>query len=359
MEILLELQLREAHRHIQGHVGKGHKYPQFLSPMFLQRFPAIMDNQISVDWDTIMDIYDWVPLFPIMLIDTEVLDYWCTHPTVWEVVRNLQHSRWVLAIVHRTLAEGNKGKPVVVFGALLVYIPAHQAQTNLSDALSYLKRAKGDCIVLVSMPIKPTYSPQPRRSQYFTLLPINSNSGVDRGPLSSFAAATLHVASREGWGDNMAVQIKLPPCFGSSKRTKYELIVEAILSRGPLWQNVHFMERKNNGKVIIGRDSQPLCQELEVSLCPPSRRLEYTPTGTGNLPPLILVACRPRWDDFQDLGETVAEMSQCLIDEDGREKMARPRARHGLRWAKRKGGSFGNLHKCSSHHKFVSSDLGT
>ena len=43
----------------------------------------------------------------------------------------------------------------------------------------------------------------------------------------------------------------------------------------------------------------------------------------------------------------------------GREKMAHPHARHGLRWAKRKGGSFGNLHKHSFHHKFVSGDLGT
>ena len=92
-EIPLELQLREAHRRIQNHVGKGRKYPQFLSPMFLRRFPAIMDNQISVHWDTITGAYDQAPLFPIMLIDTEVLDYWCAHPTVWEVVCNLQHSR--------------------------------------------------------------------------------------------------------------------------------------------------------------------------------------------------------------------------------------------------------------------------
>ena len=165
--------------------------------------------------------------------------------------------------------------------------------------------------------MKPTYSPQPQRSQYFTLLPINSDSGVDCGPLSLFAVATLHVASREGWGDNMAIGIKLLPCFGSSKCTKYKLIMEAILSRGPLWQNVHYMERKSNGEVIIGRDGQPLCQELEVSLCPPGRRLEYMPTGTGHQPPLTLAACHPRWDDFQDLGETVAEMSQCLIDKDG------------------------------------------
>ena len=169
-----------------------------------------------------------------MLIDTEVLNYWCTHPTVWEVAGNLQHSQQMLAIVHCTLPEVNKGKPAVVFGVSLVYIPACQAQTNLSDALSYLKHTKGDCVILVSMPMKPTYSPQPQRNWYFTLLPINGNSGVDRGPLSSFAVATLHMASHEGRGDDMAIWIKLPPCFGSSKCTKYELIVETILSRDPL-----------------------------------------------------------------------------------------------------------------------------
>ena len=73
-EMVLKLQLREAHHHIQNHVGKGRKYPQFLSPMFLWRFPAIMDNQISVDWDTITGAYDQVPLFPITLIYTQVLN---------------------------------------------------------------------------------------------------------------------------------------------------------------------------------------------------------------------------------------------------------------------------------------------
>ena len=176
----------------------------------------------------------------------------------------MQHSRWVLAIVHCTLPEGNKGRPAVVFGALLVYILARQSRTNLSNALSYLKHAKGNCLVLVSMPIKPTYSPQPRRNWYFTLLPINGNSGMDCGPLSSFAVATLHVASHEGWGDNMAIQIKLPPCFGSSKHTKYELIMEAILSRGPLWQNVNYVERKNNSEVIIGARGQPMPPRWEA-----------------------------------------------------------------------------------------------
>ena len=136
---------------------------------------------------------------------------------MWEVVRNLQHSQQVLAIVRHTLPEGNKGKPAVVFGASLVYILARQARTSLSNALSYLKHAKADCVILVSMPMKPTYSPQPQRNQYFTLLPINSDTGADRGPLSSFAVATLHMASHEGQGDDIAIQIKLPPCFGSSK----------------------------------------------------------------------------------------------------------------------------------------------
>ena len=86
-----------------------------------------MDNQISVDWDTITGAYDQAPLFPITMIDTKVLAYWCTHPTVWEVPHNLQHSRQVLAIVRRTLPEGNKVKPAVMFGASLVYIPARQA----------------------------------------------------------------------------------------------------------------------------------------------------------------------------------------------------------------------------------------
>ena len=37
------------------------------------------------------------------------------------------------------------------------------------------------------------------------------------------------------------------------------------------------------------------------------------------------MACHPGWDDFQDLGETVAEMAQCLIDEDGQLEGAMPK----------------------------------
>ena len=81
----------------------------------------------------------------------------------------------------------------------------------------------------------------------------------------------------------------------------------------------------SNSEIIIGWDGQPLCQELEVSLCSPNGKLGYTPTGTGHPPPLTLAVCCPRWDDFQDLSETVAEMSQCLIDEDGQLEGAMPK----------------------------------
>ena len=82
----------------------------------------------------------------------------------------------------------------------------------------------------------------------------------------------------------MAIQIKLPPCFGSSKRTKYDLIVEAVLSRGPLWHNTNYVEHKNNGKVIISQNGQPLCQELEVSLCPLAGGLNTHPLAQGIQP---------------------------------------------------------------------------
>ena len=148
---------------------------------------------------------------------------------------------------------------------------------------------------------------------------------MDCGPLNSFAVATLHVASPEGWGGDMGIQIELLPCFSSSKQSKLELIEEAVLSRGPLWQNVHYVECRASSEVVMGKNGQPLCQELEVSLCSPSVKVGYMPTGTGHAAPLTLAACRPSWDNYQDLGETVADMSQCLIDEDRQLEGATPR----------------------------------
>ena len=131
-----------------------------------------MENQLSIDWDTISGIYDRTPFFPITLIDTEILDDWATHPSVWEVEPKRQHSQRVLAMVCYTLPARYKGQVAVVFRASFVLILSHQACTSLSDALSYLKSAKEDCVVLVSMPSKPMYSPQPRGANPILYYPL-------------------------------------------------------------------------------------------------------------------------------------------------------------------------------------------
>ena len=190
-EIPLELQLKEANRQIKMHLSKGRKFQQFLSPMSLRHFPAIMENHISVDWNTILGVYDRTPTLPITLIDTEILDDWFTLPHVWDVWCNLQHAQCVLALVCYTLPTLYKGQPAIVFGASFVFVPTYQACTNLRDGLIFLKSTKEDSIVLVVTPSKPTYSPQPRRGRYLTLLPISGSPDVDRGPLHTFAATGL------------------------------------------------------------------------------------------------------------------------------------------------------------------------
>ena len=223
-EIPLELQLKEANRRIKMHLSKGRKFQQFLSPMFLWRFPAIMENQISVNWNTILGVYDRTPTLPITLIDTEILDDWFACPSVWDMSSNLQHARRVLALVRYTLPTPYKGQPAIVFGASFIFIPTYQARTNLCDGLTFLKNAKEDSVVLVATPAKPTYSPQPQKGRYLTLLPISGNPDVDRGPLHAFATAGLPVASKEGHGGDMPVCVKMPSCFGSSKWPKRELM---------------------------------------------------------------------------------------------------------------------------------------
>ena len=322
-EIPLELQLKEAHRRIKMHHSKGCKFQQFPSPMFLRCFPAIMENQISLDWNTVSGIYDRTPAFPITLIDTEILDDWFAHPSVWDVSSNLQHARHVLALVHHTLLTPYKGQPAIVFGASFVFIPTYQARTNLCDGLTFLKNAKEDSVVLVAMPAKPTYSPQPRKGRYLTLLPISGNPNVDRGPLHAFTAAGLPVASKEGRGGDMPVRVKMPSCFRSSKRPKTEFMWEPALQRGPLWKNVHYVERNLSGELVKGTTGKPLCQELLINL---TGKLEYTPTGRGHPPPLTLAACHPEWDDYLDLTETVTEMAHRLMKEDGQEVAMPPKA---------------------------------
>ena len=159
-----------------------------------------------------------------------------------------------------------------------VFIPTHQTCMSLRNGLTFLKDTKEDSVVLVAMPSKPTYSPQPRKGRYLTLLPISSNPNVDRGPLHTFAAAGLPVASKEGRGGDMPVRVKMPSCFRSSKRPKRELMWEPTLQRGPLWKNIHYVERNPSGELVKGTSGKPLCQELLIhitgrrensSTCPP------------------------------------------------------------------------------------------
>ena len=325
-EIPLELQLKEANRRIKMHLSKGHKFQQFLSPMFLRRFSAVMENQISVDWNTVSGAYDRTPMLPITLIDMEILDDWFACPSVWDVSSNLQHARRMMALVCYTLPTPYKGQPTIVFGASFVFIPTYQAHTNLRNGLTFLKNAKEDSIVLVAMPAKPTYSPQPRKSRYLTLLPISGNPDIDRGPLHVFTTASLPVASKEGRGGDMPVRVKMPSCFGSSKWPKTELMWEPALQRGPLWKNVHYVERNLSGELVKGTTEKPLCQELLINLTGPSGKLEYTPTDRGHPPPLTLAVCHPGWDNYLDLTETVTEMAHRLMKEDGQEVATPPKA---------------------------------
>ena len=120
-----------------------------------------MDNQLSIDWDTISGIYDRMPFLPITLIDTEILDDWVTHPSIWEVEPKKRHPQRVLTMVRYTLPARYKGQVAIVFGASFVLIPSHQVCTSLSDTLPFLKSVMEDCVVLVSMPSQLRYSPQP------------------------------------------------------------------------------------------------------------------------------------------------------------------------------------------------------
>ena len=213
-----------------------------------------------------------------------------------------------------------------MFGASFVFMPTYQAHTNLRDSLTFLKNAKEDSVVLVAMPAKPTYSSQPRKSKYLTLLPISSNPDIDRGPLHTFTVAGLPVASKEGHGGDMPVHVKMPSCFRSSKRAKTELMWEPTLQRGPLWKNIHYIERNLNSKLVKGTTGKPLCQELLIHLTSPSGKLEYTPTDRGHPPHLTLAACHPGWDDYLDLTKTVTEMAHRLMKEDGQEVATPPKA---------------------------------
>ena len=141
-----------------------------------------------------------------------------------------------------------------------------------------------------------------------------------------FATASLPMASKEGRGGDMPMRVKMLSCFGSSKRPKTELMWEPTVQRGPLWKNLHYVERHVSGELVKGTTGKPLCQELLINLTGPLGKLEYTPIDRGHPPPLTLAACHPGWDDYLDLTETVTEMAHRLMKEDGQEVATLPKA---------------------------------
>ena len=124
----------------------------------------------------------------------------------------------------------------------------------------------------------------------------------------------------------MSMRVKMPSCFGSSKRPKRELMWEPALQRGPLWKNVHYVERNSNGELVKGATGKPLCQELLIHISGPSGKLEYTPTDRGHPAPLTLATCHAEWDDYLDFTETVTEMAHRLMKKDGQEVAMPPKA---------------------------------
>ena len=126
--------------------------------------------------------------------------------------------------------------------------------------------------------------------------------------------------------------VKLPPCFGSSKRVRTELLWEPSLLRGPLWKNTHFIECNTSGVMVPGQTGKPLCQELTVNLASPGGKMEYMSTERGRPTPLTLAVSPPGWDDYLDLGKTVTEMANRLMEEDGQQAKMPPKAGTTPKW---------------------------
>ena len=78
--------------------------------------------------------------------------------------------------------------------------------------------------------------------------------------------------------------------------------------------------------MVPGQTGKPLCQELTVNLAGPGGKMEYTSTEQGRLSPLTLAASPPGWDDYLDLGKTVTEMANRLMEEDGQQAKMLPKA---------------------------------
>ena len=83
-------------------------------------------------------------------------------------------------------------------------------------------------------------------------------------------------------------------------------------------QNDEYMNKNGKGcsqQTIYCRyflNTSPHNQEMSISFW---KKLLYTPTGEGVLPPLMLLACEPIWEVYFDLTGSIQEMGQLLVDE--------------------------------------------
>ena len=60
--------------------------------------------------------------------------------------------------------------------------------------------------------------------------------------------------------------------------------------------------------------------------------MEYTSTKRGHPTPLTLAVSPPGWDNYLDLGKTVTEMANRLMEEDGQQVKMPPKADTTPKW---------------------------
>ena len=78
--------------------------------------------------------------------------------------------------------------------------------------------------------------------------------------------------------------------------------------------------------MVPGSTGKPLCQEVTVNLACLGGKMEYMSTELGHPAPLTLAVSPPSWDDYLDLIETVTEITNCLMEEDGQQAKTPPKA---------------------------------
>ena len=159
-----------------------------------------------------------------------------------------------------------------------------------------------EAAVLVYIPQKCIFMPEPSSGEHFTLLPLTGNPTISIGVLQSFMAAKLTVASKHVQAD-MGVQLKLLPCF-SPQLNDSVLIDEAAFSWGPIWMNEVLIVHDDNGQPLLVND-ETVTREKNVKV---ANIDQYTPVACAAL---ASVGYTPRYvNDAFSFKETVTQMWQ-------------------------------------------------